>query len=284
MNLPTLYLDLVAALSGGAIALHLTSFLSGKIKTSLSEILCHPPILDLIIAFFTLIPNILGLILAGWPGFFVAIAAQASVLVLWMIAHELAHYKLWKGPKISRTMGRLVGNWQNHVALWVTLPAISAFWMVRLYELLLYPILTWTVHFPKYNAKDWINISRHKFDGLVGFDLIWCLYCDWMTGVWSLGTEMLRNVESFWCPIRFYSEKKCENCKIDFPDLDQGWVSADSNIEAATQRLTEKYSNQKLKAWYGHSARAANANLDLDSEIGSDGSTVPDLPPPEQNS
>ena len=37
---------------------------------------------------------------------------------------------------------------------------------------------------------------------VIGHALIWCLYCDWMTGVWSLGTEMLRNVESFWYPIR----------------------------------------------------------------------------------
>ena len=47
-----------------------------------------------------------------------------------------------------------------------------------------------------------------KVEGLVGHDRIWCLYCDWMTGVWSLGTEMLRNVESFWCPLRFSSDAK----------------------------------------------------------------------------
>ena len=56
------------------------------------------------------------------------------------------------------------------------------------------------------------------------FDLIWCLYCDWMTGVYAFGGEMLRNVESFWCPIRFYDGKKCENCKIDFPDIEK-WAS-----------------------------------------------------------
>jgi hypothetical protein len=100
----------------------------------------------------------------------------------------------------------------------------------RLGQYLVYPPLTWLVRLPKYNTAEWVNVSRHKFEGLVGHDLIWCLYCDWMTGVWSLGTEMLRNVESFWCPIRFRSDKKCENCTLDFPDLDNGWAPADGTM------------------------------------------------------
>ncbi len=241
----------------GTVLLALISFVdrNNTEEKRLSNWLCHAPGLDGVVAYFTLIPNLVGLVLAGGLGFLIAIAAQATALLLWVTLHELTHYRLWKGPKISRTLSRLVGNWQNHLALWTTLPAFSAFWLVRLYELLLYPVLTWTIQFPKYDNKDWVNISRHKFEGLVGYDLVWCLYCDWMTGVWSLGTEMLRNVESFWCPIRFYPEKKCENCKIDFPDIEGGWVPATASLKDVTETLEEKYSGSEDNAWYGHGSR-----------------------------
>jgi hypothetical protein len=91
-------------------------------------------------------------------------------------------------------------------------------------EVFVYPPIQWLTGFPSYRSGDWVNVSRHKFSGLVGHDLIWCLYCDWMTGIWSLGTEMLRNVESFWCPIRFSNTAKCDNCSVDFPDVKNEWV------------------------------------------------------------
>lgn len=257
MNLFTVYCGGTASLLGGALGLHLVAYFeeSGSLgEKKVSDRLCEAPAIDIIVAFFTLLPNILGVVLAGWIGFAIAIAAQLTALLIWVTGHELAHYRQWQGPKISRTQGRLVGNWKNHLALWITLPAISVFWLVRLQELLLYPILTWAVRFPRYDAKDWVTVSRHKFEGLVGYDLIWCLYCDWMTGVWSLGTEMLRNVESFWCPIRFYPDKKCENCKIDFPDLEQDWVSANSDMTAVVEHLQDKYTNAEQNAWYGPSA------------------------------
>ena len=90
---------------------------------------------------------------------------------------------------------------------------------------------------------------------LVGHDLIWCLYCDWMTGVYSLGAEMLRNVESFWCPIRFYDGKKCENCRIDFPDVDGGWVAADGTMADVTRVMDEQYPEGAVNRWFGHPAR-----------------------------
>jgi hypothetical protein len=108
--------------------------------------------------------------------------------------------------------------------------------------------------FPKYKHSDWVNVSRHKFQGLVGQDLIWCLYCDWMTGVYSLGAEMLRNVESFWCPIRFYDGKKCENCQIDFPDIENGWVSAEGTMDDVVQLLEQKYGDRHT-GWFGHPDR-----------------------------
>jgi hypothetical protein len=274
MGLLTIYWSVTISLLVGVLGLHLIPYFEGSSKSSsesssesslessepsteerLSDRLCQAPAIDYIAAFFTLIPNVLGFLLAGGLGFATAALGQLTALLCWMVAHELLHYRLRKGPKISRTLSRLVGNWQNHLALWITLPAVFIFWMVRLYQIVFYPVLVWTVRFPRYEAKDWITISRHKFEGLVGYDLLWCLYCDWMTGVWSLGTEMLRNVESFWCPIRFYPEKKCENCKLDFPDIDQGWVSEHSGLKAVTEQLQEQYSGAGDNAWYGHSSR-----------------------------
>jgi hypothetical protein len=101
-------------------------------------------------------------------------------------------------------------------------------------------VLVWSRLHELFN-RDWVNVSRQKFEGLVGHDLIWCLYCDWMTGVWSLGTEMLRNVESFWCPIRFYNGKKCENCAIDFPDVNAGWVPADGTMSEVANTIERMY-------------------------------------------
>ena len=75
-----------------------------------------------------------------------------------------------------------------------------------------------------------------------------------MTGIWSLGSEMLRNVESFWCPIRFYSDKKCENCAIDFPDINGGWVQADGNM-ADVVKLIETKQADGNSAWFGHPNR-----------------------------
>ncbi len=72
-------------------------------------------------------------------------------------------------------------------------------------------------------------MSRHKFEGLVGHDLIWCLYCDWMTGIWSLGTEMLRNVESSGARSGSTPQRSA-NRAIDFPDLDNGWAKANGNM------------------------------------------------------
>ena len=75
-----------------------------------------------------------------------------------------------------------------------------------------------------------------------------------MTGVWSLASEMLRNVESFWCPIRFASGKKCANCKIDYPDIDGGWVPAHATMTQVTDTLDHMYGDGQ-RSWFGHPAR-----------------------------
>lgn len=72
--------------------------------------------------------------------------------------------------------------------------------------------------------------------------------------MYSLGAEMLRNVESFWCPIRFYDDKKCENCKIDFPDLERDWVTANGNM-GEVEALLQKMYGDRASSWFGHPER-----------------------------
>ncbi len=80
-----------------------------------------------------------------------------------------------------------------------------------------------------------------------------------MTGVWSLATEMLRNVESFWCPIRFSCEKKCANCAIDFPDVNNGWVHATGNMADVVKTLEHMYPPAKdFQYWFGHPLRKSH--------------------------
>jgi len=230
------------------------------------------PGLDVWIFYFTVLPLFAGPILLvrlggtgedpinAWAlaglGLIGAVVAQILAILIWCRLHELAHRDAIKGPRLVSQINRSVGPFRNHLAVWWTAWAVPLFAITRVAEVFVYPPLTWWVKLPKYKASEWVNVSRHKFDGLVGHDLIWCLYCDWMTGVWSLGTEMLRNVESFWCPIRFRADKKCENCTIDFPDLDNGWAPADGTMADVVKAHADHYpgpggDNQ----WFGHPAR-----------------------------
>ncbi|MFI4897554.1 MAG: hypothetical protein ACIARR_06995, partial [Phycisphaerales bacterium JB059] len=230
--------------------------------------LAAAPGLDLAVAYFTVAPQIVAIVVAvnsradanAWAaaalGLLAAVLAQIAATLLWGWAHELANPKARRGPRIVAQLNRSVGRGRNHLAVWWTAWAVPIFAIVRVAELFVYPPLIWLVKFPRYRQSEWINISRHKFDGLVGHDLIWCLYCDWMTGVWSLGTEMLRNVESFWCPIRFDSTKKCANCAIDFPDIDGGWVPADKSMADVVAVLDAKYPRDSTtNAWFAHPVR-----------------------------
>ena len=217
--------------------------------------LCHAPGLDIVVGYFTAVPLVVGPILAGWVGLAAAVCAQVLAVMIWTTIHGLAHPRARKGPRIIKFLNALVGPWRNFIAVWITAIAVPVFICVRVAELLVYPWLTWLIRFPRYNQGEWVQVSRYKFKHLVGHDLIWCLYCDWMTGVWSLGSEMLRNVESFWCPIRFDNEKKCANCSHDFPDILGGWVESDSDMEAGTNVLKKQYGEAEINAWFGHPVR-----------------------------
>lgn len=256
----------LAAMLFGAGVLHLVPRL-GPAGRALSSALCRAPLLDLVITYFTAGPMIAGPIagarlspetpgLGAALGLLAAVLGQIGAVVVWTVLHEAAHPGARRGPRIVHTLNRKVGPVRNHVAVWWTAWAVPVFWIIRVAQYFVYPPLTWLVRLPKYRAEEWINVSRHKFRGLVGHDLIWCLYCDWMTGVWSLAGEMLRNVESFWCPIRFDSTKKCENCSVDYPDIAGGWVAADADMEAVARVLDEKYPGPGgMNPWFGHPVR-----------------------------
>jgi hypothetical protein len=244
-----------AALLAMAAVLHLIPRLGPGGKRT-SESLCRAPLLDVLITYFTAAPLIVGPAVAGWIGLAGAVTGQVLAVMIWTPLHELAHPEARRGPRIVHTINRRVGRLRNHTAVWTTALVVPLFWLVRLAEVFVYPPLIWLIRFPRYNQGDWVNVSRHKFRGLVGHDLIWCLYCDWMTGVWSLASEMLRNVESFWCPIRFDSTKKCVNCAIDFPDVEHGWVPAGGTMAEVAGVLEREYPvGGRVYPWYGHPAR-----------------------------
>lgn len=242
----------------------------GPLGRALGGACSRAPMLDLIVYLFTVVPPLAGLAhgLFWQLGavrttglFFLGIAGQVIALILWTILHELRHRARTRNrPRIVTQLNHMVGPVQNFVAVYWTALAVPIFAFIRLGELIIYPPLTWLVKLPKYRMGQWVNVSRQKFDGLVGHDLIWCLYCDWMTGVWSLGSEMLRNIESFWCPIRFGNKDKCENCKLDFPDVIAAWAPADSSIERAAGVLKEQYPGPDgTFSWFGHPSRGSGA-------------------------
>ena len=259
-------LSTIAALLIGAAVLHLIPRM-GAPGRKLSEILCRAPALDLLITYFTMLPMIAGGILDGWRGIAAGIVGQVIAVLIWQTLHELGNPQARGQPRIHKVINRAVGPFRNYAAVWITAIAVPGFWIVRVCQWLVYPPLTWLVRLPRYNHAEWVNVSRQKFSGLVGHDLIWCLYCDWMTGIWSLGSEMLRNVESFWCPIRFASDKKCANCAVDFPDINGGWVPANGTMAQVEQTWEQQYpppSNGEARSfpWFGHPARKAPLTIE----------------------
>jgi hypothetical protein len=226
----------------------------GRMPKWLGDTFARAPALDFVVAAFTWVPWVAASSKYGWPGFFGSLVGQAGCYFAWIFYHEGMHQEAVRGPRIVKVINRTVGRWQNHAALIGTLIALPGFWHFRLLEYCVYPLLVWLLKFPKYKHGEWVNVSRYKFDGLVGFDLFWCLYCDWMTGVTSLGIEMLRNVESFWCPFRFRDGKKCDNCKIDYPDIERGWVSENGTMRDVTDKLEAMYGDGQ-RTWFNHPAR-----------------------------
>ncbi len=243
----------------------------GMFGDRFADALAKAPGLDVVVFFFTVAPQVVGLLVGGLRGglwcalgwLAVAVVAQCVAMIVWMRLHEWAHPEAAAGPRITKTLNAMVGPWRNTAAVWWTAWAVPLFAVVRFAEWFVYTPLTWFVRLPKYDHAQWVNVSRQKHQHLVGSDLIWCLYCDWMTGIWSLGSEMLRNVESFWCPIRFRSDAKCENCKTDFPDVAAGWSPADGTMADVTATLEKHYPGPGgVNAWFGHPVRTQSVTVE----------------------
>jgi len=251
---------ILGAMLAGAAALHTLAAIGG-VGRRMTDWLARAPGLDLAVTYFTAAPLIVGPSVWGWAGLLGAIAGQVLAVLFWCRFHELAHHKELEGSRIVSHINARFGRFRGHAALWSTTLAVPLFWLVRLTQYVAYPPLVWLVNFPRYKEGEWINVSRHKFQGLVGHDRIWCLYCDWMTGVWCLGSEMLRNVESFWCPIRFGADAKCANCAIDFPDLEGGWVQARGTMADVGRVLDERYPDKSNSSWFGHPSRLTSVTV-----------------------
>lgn len=266
MHLLLLALVIFAAVLALAVLLTVLPRL-GAGGRAVSDAFCRPPLLDVALGALTIGPWAAGLASHGWRGLGVAVLAQIAATYAWIFLHELAHLPAVRGPRIVRFTNRIVGRWANHLALWLTTFGVPVLWLVRLLEIFIYPFLVWLLRFPRYNHAEWVSLSRHRFRDLVGHDLAWCLYCDWMTGTWSLGTEMLRNVESFWCPIRFDHPQKMQNCVTDFPDIDGGWVPADGTMQQVQAVLEDAYGGEGDRAWFGHPSRRPASDATVQASL-----------------
>jgi hypothetical protein len=214
--------------------------------------LVYAPALDVVVSLFIWVPWAAGAWLGGWWGVGAALLAQFIFLQLFCLVDRLVRGR--GGRTLQDVHVKNLGRWRNEVALWLTTPAVVVFIMVRAAEIIFYPPMARLAKMPSYRSSEWINLSRHKYQGLVGHDLVWCWYCDWMTGVWALGSEMLRNVESFWCPIRFRDEAKNRHVATDFPDVEK-WVAADGTLDDAVQALEKWYDQAGANSWWGHPDR-----------------------------
>jgi hypothetical protein len=261
-----LFCAITLMLLAGAGLLHLLPRM-GKAGKQLSEACCRVPLLDLIVCYFTVVPLLIGPLVSGWNGVLTALLSQVTMLLIWQWIHEAVHGEARRGPRIIKVLKQKFGTLRLLTAAYITALAIPVFWFVRLGELIIYPPLVWLINLPRYNSAEWITVSRQKFNRLIGHDLIWCLYCEWMTGVWCLASEMLRNVESLACPIRFSREKKCENCAIDFPDVTKAWVPASASMKEVAETLQRMYpSAEGPHPWFGHPLRKARlAGADRES-------------------
>ncbi|MEP2777487.1 MAG: hypothetical protein ABJQ29_08145 [Luteolibacter sp.] len=223
-----------------------------RIAYAITEKTAQAPLLDIVISLFTWIPWVAGGCMDGWRGVLAAIFAQFLAIQIFSFTDRLIRGK--KGDTLTAAQGRLLGPIRNHIALLATTPAAVAFCLIRASEIFVYPLVAWLAKMPTYRQSEWVNLSRHKYAGLVGADLLWCWYCDWMTGLWALGSEMLRNIESFWCPIRFRDDVKNCNTSIDFPDVEK-WVPADATLDDAVEAFEKYYDGTGKNSWWGHRDR-----------------------------
>jgi len=220
-----------------------------RLAYAVTDKIAQAPALDFFISLFTWIAWAVGVWWWGWLGLAAAVVAQILFLHAFCLVHRALRGK--KGRTLTDAQGRVLGPIRNQLCLLVQTPAIFAFVAIRAAQLILYPPIAALGRLPTYRQAEWVNLSRHKYSGLIGYDLLWCWYCDWMTGLWCLGSEMLRNIESFWCPIQFQSPEKNRNAAIDFPDVKK-WAPPDGTMEDAVRLIEKHYDANRSNSWWGH--------------------------------
>ena len=174
-----LFLTHVAVIFGGLFA----SAILSRAAFAISERITRAPLLDLFISLFTWAPWVAGYVLGGGPGVLASLVAQFLALHTFCLTDRLVRGK--KGRTLTDAQNKVLGAARNQVALIATTPAVPLFALVRVIEILVYPVVARLAKLPNYKQGDWVNLSRHKYDGLIGYDLLWCWYCDWMTGLWA---------------------------------------------------------------------------------------------------
>src|SRR5581483_11447453 len=87
------------AMLAAAAALHTLPRL-GRAGRRASEWMCHAPGLDWVVAYFTVLPLIVGPIAAGWAGLVGAIVGQVASVQAWVALHEWANRDAVRGPRI----------------------------------------------------------------------------------------------------------------------------------------------------------------------------------------
>src|SRR5436189_219886 len=80
----------------GAAILHLIPRL-GAAGRRMSDALCRAPLLDVTMTYFTVLPLLIGPLVAGWIGLAGAALGQVVGVILWMRIHELANRKHTRG-------------------------------------------------------------------------------------------------------------------------------------------------------------------------------------------
>lgn len=234
-----------------------------RLAYAVTEKVAQAPLLDGFISLFTWIPWGLGFWAGRWSGLAAAVVAQILFLHAFCLVHRALRGR--NGRTLTDAQGRVLGPVRNQLCLLVQTPAIFVFVAIRVAELILYPLIAALGRLPTYRQSEWVNLSRHKYDGLIGYDLLWCWYCDWMTGLWCLGSEMLRNIESFWCPIQFQSPIKNRHASIDFPDVKE-WAPADGTMEDAVRLIEKHYRSDTPNRWWGHPDRSSKKGADVPKE------------------
>ena len=109
-----------------------------------SDTLLRAPLLDLMVGLFTWVPWAAAFYFYSWHGLLGCFIGQMTMLSSFCNIHTMLHN--YKGPTIKHTLNQIVGPARNHLGLLFSLLALPILLVVRLGEILLYPLLVWTLN------------------------------------------------------------------------------------------------------------------------------------------